>query len=396
MKKLPIGKQDFSSLINEDCIYVDKSEYLYKLITTGFYYFLSRPRRFGKSLLISTLKEIFLGNKKLFKGLWIYDKIEWKKHPVIHIDFSELSYQNQSLDTAINKQLNKIIKLYSADKSLLKEDDTKDKFVELIKHLSKLEKVVILIDEYDKPIIDYIDNLEKADENRQILKNFYSAIKPLDSYLKFVFITGVSKFSHVSVFSDLNNLFDISYNKDYSSMLGYTQQELLAYFSEYIDILKNDHKDSEKNILKKRKDWYNGYSWDGVNFVYNPFSVLNLFGSNVFGDYWFRSGTPSFLIKLIKSNNYPVTSLANLKINKNLIDRYDIDKIDITVLLLQTGYLTIKQKEDSENNIVLNFPNYEVENSFIQYLFSDLAENNYTQNSVLIERLSLLLNSVCP
>src|SRR3989339_239440 len=395
MKSLPVGIQTLPEIINGGYIYVDKTEYIHKLFR-GKYYFLSRPRRFGKSLLVSTLKEIFSGNKELFKRLYIYDKITWEKHPVIHIDFSILDYRNASLYEALNNYLDKIAKENKISKVKLKGLSLKDKFVELIQSLSKTNQVVVLIDEYDKPIIDYIDDIKQAEENRLVLKNFYSAIKPLDSYLKFVFITGVSKFSHVSVFSDLNNLFDISYNKDYSSMLGYTQQELLAYFSEYIDILKNDHKDSEKNILKKRKDWYNGYSWDGVNFVYNPFSVLNLFGSNVFGDYWFRSGTPSFLIKLIKSNNYPVTSLANLKINKNLIDRYDIDKIDITVLLLQTGYLTIKQKEDSENNIVLNFPNYEVENSFIQYLFSDLAENNYTQNSVLIERLSLLLNSVCP
>src|SRR3989339_806700 len=286
MKRLPIGKQDFSSLINEGYIYVDKTEYLYKLITTGAYYFLSRPRRFGKSLLVSTLKEIFLGNKELFKGLWIQDKVEWKKHPVIHIDFSELSYKNQSLDTAINKQLNKIIKLYSVDKSLLKEDDTKDKFVELVKHLSELGKVVILIDEYDKPIIDYIDNIERAEENREILKNFFSAIKPLDSYIQFVFITGVSKFSHVSVFSDLNHLLDISYHIDYSKMLGYTQSELEKYFPDYINQLICAQTISEEEIFAKIKEWYNGYSWDGSNFVYNPFSVLNLFSNKEFADYW--------------------------------------------------------------------------------------------------------------
>ncbi|OQX76201.1 MAG: AAA family ATPase, partial [Bacteroidetes bacterium 4484_276] len=230
MKKLPIGRQEFSKLIEGNCIYVDKTKYIYQLLQQQ-YYFLSRPRRFGKSLLLNTIKEIFLGNKDLFKGLWIYDKTDWKTHPVIKISFSNIDYKNLGLSQAINDELDGIAKKNNIK---LEAATVGPKFRELIEGLSETEGVVILIDEYDKPIIDYLDALDKAEENRDILKNFYSVIKDADQYIRFFFITGVSKFSKVSIFSDLNNLDDITLDDNYSEMLGWTQEELEKYFPEYI------------------------------------------------------------------------------------------------------------------------------------------------------------------
>ena len=223
MKNLPIGIQEFTKLITKNYLYIDKTKYIYQLITTGSYYFLSRPRRFGKSLLLNTIKEIFKNNKELFKGLWIYDKIEWKEYPVIKISFADIDFSNLGLKNAIDNMLINIAQEYNLE---LTKSTFALKFKELIQKLSEKEQVVILIDEYDKPIIDYIDELEKAEENRKILKSFYSIIKDSDNYIKLFFITGVSKFSQVSIFSDLNNLNDITLDKNYAVLTGYTQDEL--------------------------------------------------------------------------------------------------------------------------------------------------------------------------
>ncbi len=247
MKKLPLGMQDFAGIINNNYLYVDKTEHIYNLMQ-GKYYFLSRPRRFGKSLLISAMKEIFSGNKELFKDLWIYDKYEWTEHPVIHISFSTLDYKEQSLSEAISDKIDKIAqnnniqlssKLYSG------------KFEELIQKIEQKNKVVILIDEYDKPIIDYIDNIEQATANRETLKNFYSVLKDADSYIHFLFITGVSKFSKVSIFSDLNNLEDITIDESFSCLTGITEQELELYFEPYMQKLTEKHKKYDIDIQKR-------------------------------------------------------------------------------------------------------------------------------------------------
>ncbi len=235
MKKLPISRQDFSDLIKSNCIYVDKTKYIYQLLEQK-YYFLSRPRRFGKSLLVNTLKEIFNNNREIFKNLWIYNKIEWKKHPVIKIDFSSIDHKSKGLEKAIDDCLHEIA---SQNNISLSTEPYASKFLYLINKLSKKEQVVILIDEYDKPIIDHLDDIEKAKENRDILKNFYSVIKGADANLRFVFITGVSKFSHVSIFSELNNLQDITTHYKYSKMLGYTEEELEHYFSEHIEFFED-------------------------------------------------------------------------------------------------------------------------------------------------------------
>ena len=382
MKNLPIGIQEFSEFKSKNYIYIDKTEYIYQLLQNK-YYFLSRPRRFGKSLLLNTIKEIFNGNKEMFEDLWIYDKIDWKQYPVIKISFSNIGFSDKGLSNAIIDEVKEIADSFGI---VLKEKYPGSLFKEFIRTLSKKQQVVILIDEYDKPIIDYIDDIPKAEENRKILKSFYSVIKDCDSYIKFFFVTGVSKFSQVSIFSDLNNLNDITLNIKYSKMLGYTQQELESYFSENITELGETCKDIFPNILQEIKNNYNGYSWDGINFVYNPFSVLNLFYNLEFGDYWFQTGTPTFLTKLLKEKKYTAFDLKNKTIFRSELNKYEITNISLIPLLFQTGYLTIKQVNKKEKTLLLDYPNSEVEMSFSLHLLSELNGGNTDKtNSVLIE-----------
>ncbi len=394
MKKLPLGIQTFSKIIEGNYIYVDKTEEIFSLISSPeTYYFISRPRRFGKSLLISTLKEIFLGNKELFKDLWIYDKIEWKKHPVIHIDFSGISYETpQDLKRSLS---HRILKLGEEYKIKLDENlSYKDNFKELLEKLSEKEKVVILIDEYDKPLVEFIDKPEIALENRGILKNFYEVIKESDQYLRFVMLTGVSKFSKISVFSGLNNLHDITLAEKYSTLLGYTSEELEKYFSEYISKMAEKLKYDVEFLSYHIKKWYNGYSWDGENFVYNPFSILYLFIEQKISNYWFTSGTPTFLVKMIKKYNTNIIELENFESDESLFDAFDIDKMNVQSLLFQTGYLTIKKITDSAPGVrdyLFSYPNIEVKESLLKHLLADLSEN-INDTGVIINKLVKNLN----
>lgn len=390
MKKLPIGKQDFATLISNDYIYVDKTEIIYKLITTGSSYFFSRPRRFGKSLTLSTLKEIFSGNKDSFKGLWIYDKIDWKKYPIIHLDFSLIDTRQKTLDKALSDALTDISDSY---KLVLKDDTLKAKFDDLINQMSVQGQVVILIDEYDKPIIDFIEDIPKAEENRDVLKNFYSVLKGNDANIKFLFITGVSKFSKVSIFSDLNHLDDITLTNAYSTLAGYTETELDFYFPEYLKLADDELSKYIDNVRLAIKNWYNGYSWNGKNFVYNPFSLLCFFANFRFEDFWFKTGTPTFLMKLIKEKYKRVDKFENLWMDGIAFDKYDISNLDLLPLLVQTGYLTIKSVDPIKNKYLLSYPNNEVRKSFEIYLLSALAEKPFDINSSLLNDVTAALQN---
>jgi hypothetical protein len=342
-------------------------------------------------LFLNTIKEVFKGNKELFEGLWIYDKIEWEKYPVIKISFSTVDYINLGLARAIDDMLFDIAGEYDIS---LEKPSFSSKFKELIQKLSKNKKVVILIDEYDKPIIDYIDDIPQAEENRKILKSFYSVIKDSDDYIKFFFVTGVSKFSQVSIFSDLNNLFDITLDKNYSTITGYTQEELEQYFPEYIEKVAKDYEGVFDNLMEQIKKWYNGYSWDGRNFVYNPFSILNFFYSREFGDYWFATGTPTFLIKLIKHNRYTAFDLEKRTIYRGDLNKYDITKITLLPLLFQTGYLTIKKSDLLRQTITLDYPNAEVEGSFTIHLLAELNDGKIDKaSSTLVQLMESLENN---
>ena len=395
-KHLPIGVYTFSDFIENNYIYVDKTKDIYNLFATGGkYYFLSRPRRFGKSLLVSTLKEIFSGNKELFKGLWIYDKIEWESFPVIHIDFSKISYKTpELLEKSLGKKIKKIAQNYNL--RLDSDSNYKEGFAELIEGLSVKNKVVILIDEYDKPIIDHIDDREIAIKNRGVLKEFYGVIKASDEFNRFAFITGVSKFSKVSIFSDLNNLDDITLDKKYATMLGYTHEELSYYFDNRLEKLAKEFKKEKEYILDSIKTWYNGYSWDGENFLYNPHSVLHLFNKERFDNYWFATATPTFLIKQIQTFRTPVEKLENYETDGNIFESYDIDRMNVISLLFQTGYLTIKKVDEislTTRMYHFSYPNMEVKESFLKHLFSEFSRMATDQVGGLALRLGNKLNS---
>jgi hypothetical protein len=372
MKQLPIGRQDFATLRKDNCLYVDKTEHIHRLLTTGKTYFLSRPRRFGKSMTISTIKAIYQGQKKLFEGLWIADKWDWsRQNPVIHIEFNALDYKTFGLSKMLELAIDSAAKNYGI---VLKTEGYTLKFDELVKKLAAEKgRVVILIDEYDKPIIDNLETLNRpqAEENRAILRNFYAPIKSLDSYIELLFITGVSKFSQVGIFSHLNHLDDITLDDSYSTLVGYTLEELLFYFEDYIQaLLKADPEWTRETLLDAIREWYNGYTWDGKNSVYNPFSILNFFKKGKFQDYWFKSGTPRFLIDILKERRF--FNLNNIKATAPMFESYEIEHLEARAILFQTGYLTIKSYNKRRNLYILDYPNREVEESMHNHLIAAL------------------------
>ncbi|WP_067092190.1 ATP-binding protein, partial [Methanobrevibacter curvatus] len=382
MQKLPVGIQTFSEIREEGYVYVDKTKYIHKMTTRGKPYFLSRPRRFGKSLLISTLKELFEGNKELFKNLYIYDKWDWnKKYPVIKIDFGSMAYKNSDqLEDSLFDFLDDISENFEVE---LKRKTLPQRFGELIKKINKKfkQKVVILIDEYDKPIIDHITNFKISNNNRKTLNNFYQSLKANDEFLKFIFITGISKFSSTSIFSGLNNPKDITLNKDYATICGYTHIELEEYFKEHIENLANEESLSYEETLAKIEYWYDGYTWDGENKVYNPFSTLLLFDERKFSNYWFSSGTPTFLIELLKKENNLQPIIEPVPATEDDLDTFEIEDIHPITLLFQTGYLTIKEIKNNYGDIeyTLDIPNYEVRQSLIRRLvmaYTNLSTGN--------------------
>jgi len=354
MKKLPIGIQNFGKLRTNGFIYIDKTEKIFDLVDGAGYYFLSRPRRFGKSLLVSTLKEIFSGNKELFKDLWIEDKIDWKKYPVIHLDFANANYKSLGLEKAIQIRLEDQASLHDIK---LESETISDTLQELVRKLHKKfnERVVILVDEYDKPIIDFLgkDEVHIAEENRNIMKNFYSPIKSLDEHLRFFFLTGVSRFSKVSIFSDLNNLVDLTLNPLARTLLGYTQNELEYYFENYIKHIALEKQISETELKQQIKEWYNGYSFGGEK-LYNPFSIMNFMADEEFNNYWFKTGTPTFLVKLVAENNY--YQMKDIKLSLDSLDKFNLRKLDPIIILFQTGYLTLKEHLEADM-YRLGYPN---------------------------------------
>jgi hypothetical protein len=376
MKNLPIGIQSLEQIRLKNGIYVDKTQLIYQLVTSGTYYFLSRPRRFGKSLTVSTLKELYLGNKQLFEGLWIYDKWDWSKtNPVIHISFDEMSYKQLGLQVAITNEIKKWAKHY---KVRLINTDYKSQFKELLEKVSKKHgKISLLIDEYDKPIIDFLEKseLEQGKANRDILREFYSVLKNSGDLLELVFITGISKFAKISLFSHLNNLIDITLSPNYGTLTGYTQEEVVQYFDDYLSKIETQLNLSREALLENMRIWYNGYSWDGTTRVYNPFGTLHFLFDRVFKNYWFSTGSPQFLIEQMRKHGR--FDVENSVVNSAILDKYDIENITLIPLLFQTGYLTVKTMDAMSGDMVLDYPNKEVRESMYQFLIDDLAKNAY-------------------
>jgi hypothetical protein len=384
MKKLPIGISDFKELINGNYIYVDKTEYIYNLINQGKYYFLSRPRRFGKSLLISTIRYLFEGQKELFKNLYIQDKWNWSEtYPIIRISFAKDVKHKQDLKNTIFQELEK--NYIRNQENLPEKIKNQASLLEnLIIKISekKRKQVVILVDEYDKPILDLIENKKKAEEVRKELKALYSVLKNLDEYIKFVLITGVSKFSKVSLFSGLNQLEDISLNKDFGNICGYTQQELENFFKEYLQGLN----------LDEIKQWYNGYYFLGDK-LYNPFDILLYLKNKVFRNYWYETGTPQFIIKLIKEKEYNIVELENIRVDEGILNKFDIEDIAIEAIMFQTGYLTIKKRIESiyGEEYILCFPNKEVKIAFNKNIMELLLKSPKLVNNLAFKIREILI-----
>jgi len=382
MKKfLPIGVQDFAQMIDGNFVYVDKTRYVYEIarVPQAFYFF-SRPRRFGKSLLVSTLKSLFAGRKDLFKNLWI-EKSDWpwKPHPIVNVDFNGVDATDAKiLEKSLSITLDEMAELHQLT---LKHDVLTSKFAKLIIELNKKhrEKIVVLIDEYDKPIITHLGKgeagLQVARENRDLLKKFFGVLKEaqVSSSLRFVFITGISKFSKVGIFSDLNNLEDLSMQSDYAEVAGYTGDEISRYFADYIPALAEENALSYDGCLEQLRTWYNGHRFTKKDIkIYNPFSILNALKSRAFRNFWFETGTPSFLVNLIKEKDYPIPHLENLEIQEAAFSTYELENLQLEALLFQTGYLTIHEYDGVLYR--LGYPDQEVKNSFLSYLYQSLVE----------------------
>ncbi|MBR4665460.1 MAG: ATP-binding protein [Lentisphaeria bacterium] len=375
MKDLTSSVYSFENLIKGNFLYVDKTEYIWQLIRpANAMYFLSRPRRFGKSLTLSTLKAVFEGKKELFKGLALYDKpYDWKPHPIIHLDMANCQAKTpQALEDFI---LDTLVGLSEEHKVKLRGRSNSKRFEFFINDVAEKENgsVVILLDEYDKPFLNILSG-PAALECRDVLKGFYSSIKKCEGKLRFAFITGVSKFCHVSLFSDLNNLTDITMNRSYAGMLGYTQEEFETYFADRIELASKQLDMSKDELLPKIKAWYDGYRFhENAPSVYNPVSLAEFFGNDFeFNNYWFSTGTPSFLLELIMKSKFNLARSLENPVGGSFFNAFEITDLDPQVLLFQTGYLTIDRAEQrtipfttkSIKEYYLRFPNQEVEESF--------------------------------
>lgn len=368
--KYPIGIQNFEDLRRNGYKYVDKTNFVYKLADEGKYYFLSRPRRFGKSLFLSTLEAYFQGKKELFEGLAIYDlETEWKKYPIFHIDLNTANFREKdSLYNVLNDYLTGWEDKYGARDS---EVTLPLRFKGVIARAAEKEGcgVVILIDEYDKPILQTLQAPELQAEHRAQLKAFYSVLKTQDRYIKFAFLTGVTKFGKVSVFSDLNNLMDISMDYRYVNICGTTEEELKSYFKEGISELASANGDSESETIDKLRMRYGGYHFEkNSEGIYNPFSVLNTLAKHRYKNYWFETGTPTFLIELLKEHGYRLPELNKEQVSAIVMSRMDSAPTNLIPIIYQTGYLTIKGYDERFKKYQIGFPNKEVEEGFLNLL----------------------------
>jgi Predicted AAA-ATPase/PD-(D/E)XK nuclease superfamily len=383
-RNYPISSHYFPSLIENNAIYVDKTPFIVPLLAkeNNATYFLSRPRRFGKSLFVSTIEHVLRGRQDLFKGLYIYDKIKWEKFPVIRLSLDRIGFISIGLEQALYLEINNIAKSYEI---ILEKPSYDTCFSELIQKLyEKYQKeVVVLIDEYDKPIIRYIEmnEPEQAETNRNILKNFYGILKDSGQFLRFTFITGVSKFSKVSIFSDLNNFDDLTLDPQFMTICGFTEAEIRHYCGQgLLDLAEKNGVDVEA-IVDKMRFWYNGFSWNAKDFVYNPFSTMLLMKKQEFKNYWFETGTPSFLIPLInKDIKY---DFSHIEVDSDIYNWHDLKRLDYLSIMLQTGYLTFKE-HIVDNIYKINYPNKEVEDAFSKMLLEGYTHTQQGRLSVTI------------
>ena len=386
-KLYPVGIQNFESLRKDGFFYVDKTALMHRLVTTGRYYFLSRPRRFGKSLLISTLEAYFQGKKELFEGLAVAElEKAWKQHPVFHIDLNIGKYDSpESLDAMLNRSLEEWEDMYGRDKA---EVTLALRFAGVVKRaaLTTGERVVILVDEYDKPLLQAIGNSGLQQAFRSTLKPFYGVLKSMDGYIRFALLTGVTKFGKVSVFSDLNNLMDISMDERYTDICGISEVELFMNFDEDIHSLAMHNGQTYEQACAQLKEDYDGYHFcpDSPG-IYNPFSLLNTFAKGRYGSYWFETGTPTYLVELLKKSDYDLEQMSREETDSETLDSIFTGDNPISVIY-QSGYLTIKKYDREFGLYTLGFPNREVEEGFLRFLMPYYAKSDMTKSGFEIKR----------
>jgi hypothetical protein len=391
MKLLPVGRQVFENIIKENLLYVDKTQRIYNLISKGnTQFFMSRPRRFGKTLLCWTLDAIFSGKKDLFEGLAIANSDwKWEKHPVIRLDMSLGSYSEgvAGAKNAIQSLLKKNAEKLGVDLCL--EDTLSVQLTQIIDDSVKKygRQAVVIIDEYDNPLLSVVDKKEEFDKIRDILRDFYKIVKNSENNIRFAFLTGITKFAQVSVFSALNNLTDITLDPKFADICGITQDEMERDFAEYIDEYAENYGGKE-NYLKKLKDYYNGYRFSKSEIsVYNPFGLLKHFDSGDFIPYWFESGTPSYLIKLLDNQKIDILTLKNTSVSIAGFNKYDSENIEAAPMLYQAGYLTIVDYNESFNIYSLDYPNTEVRSAFSYELASKYLKVSQTKNDAMFTKL---------
>ena len=393
--KYPIGIQDFESLRTNDYTYVDKTSLIYKLANEGKYYFLSRPRRFGKSLLVSTLSAYFSGKRELFKGLEMEQlEKDWKKYPVMHLDLNTDKYDSKEV---LEQRLNLFLSDWEEDYGRnINEVTLSQRFEGIIKRIAIKEgmPVVILVDEYDKPMLQAISNKELQTAYRNTLKAFYGALKSQDKYIRFAFLTGVTKFGKVSVFSDLNNLTDISMDARYQTICGITEKEMHEYFEEGIKFVAENNELTIEETCEKLRKRYDGYHFHQKSEgIYNPFSLLNTFAKGEFGSYWFETGTPTFLVHLLQRDKFYLPDLTEQQVTADFLNSIDsIDESPIPIIY-QSGYLTIKDYDKEFQIYTLGFPNEEVEEGFTNFLMPYYMNTGSEGGPMFIRNFVMALRS---
>ena len=387
-KIYPIGIQNFEKIRQDGYFYVDKTALMYQMVKTGSYYFLSRPRRFGKSLLISTLEAYFQGKKELFTGLMV-EKLEkdWIEHPILHLDLNIEKYDAlESLDNILDKSLTAWEKLYGAEPS---ERSLSLRFAGIIQRAYEKtgQRVVILVDEYDKPMLQAIGNEDLQKQFRDTLKPFYGALKTMDGCIKFALLTGVTKFGKVSVFSDLNNLKDISMDERFVDICGITEKEIHDNLEAELHQLAEKQKMSYEQVCAELKECYDGYHFmENTIGIYNPFSLLNTFDKMKFGSYWFETGTPTYLVNLLKKHHYDLERMAHEETDEQVLNSIDSESTNPIPVIYQSGYLTIKGYDEEFGMYRLGFPNREVEEGFVRFLLPYYANVNKVESPFEIQK----------
>lgn len=395
LKLYPIGIQTFEEIIHRDLLYIDKTEYIYRMSHSGGkHFFLGRPRRFGKSLLVTTMQSYFEGKKELFKGLAI-EKLEkeWTEYPVLHFDMSGGKHMDkEQLEEYLDYRLQEEEKKWGVTKPV---KGANNRLIDLINtaYEKSSKQVVVLIDEYDAPMLDVVHEKEQLDMLRNMMRNFYSPLKYSEAKLRFVFLTGITKFSQVSIFSELNNIINISMSDEYAGICGITKEELLTQMSEDIDELAKSQELTREETIAELKENYDGYHFSAKSpDVYNPFSLLNCFSTREFGAYWFSSGTPTYLIKMMRKFKVMPTNISKMYAKSSAFDAPTENMTAITPLLYQSGYLTIKGYDKFSKLYTLDLPNKEIKVGLFESLLPNYLEGMFAQNGdVAIAQMSVLI-----